>query len=209
MIDKQEFIKYCTKLCDKGLSPGYSGNVSVRQDDNVFITCSGKSLGDLTEDDIVQLDMQGNIINGKMKPSSEIIMHLAIYNKRNDFKSIIHCQAPKTSAFAVAGVPLSAPILSESILTIGEVPVVKYLMPSSAELAAEVSAYFEKYSAVLMANHGVILGGDSLKNAYYRMETLEYTAEVYLLSKILGRTNTLNPDEISDILALKTKHKVY
>jgi L-fuculose-phosphate aldolase len=97
-------------------------------------------------------------------------MHTLYYKKRPEMNAIIHCHAPKSSVFAVAGIPLNQPILAENIFTLGDIPVAKYYLPSSDYLANEVSAYFSSSDAVLMQNHGVILAAKDLRQAYYKME---------------------------------------
>ena len=135
---KKQIADIGKKLADKGLSPGFSGNISVRFEDKILVTPSGYSLGELEADDIVVLDFDFNIIEGNKKPSSESKMHALIYKKRPDLNALVHCHSPKASVFAVNGVPLVQPILAENIFTLGDIPVAKYYLPSSEELAQEV-----------------------------------------------------------------------
>lgn len=200
---KTELIKISKKLTDKGMSPGYSGNVSVRYGRYFLVTPSGFALDDLTEKDIVLIDENFKVIDGKQKPSSESKMHLEIYKLRNDIKAIIHCHAPKSSAFSAAGIPLSEAILAENIYSLGPIPIAGYNTPSSDELAQDTASYFKEADIVLMQNHGVVLGAKDLKEAFYKMDTVEYFAEVYLYSKILGGAKKLNPKQIKEIENLK------
>lgn len=193
------------RLYEKGFSPGFSGNISVKHGDKIFITPSGFNLGDVGENDVVEIDFNGNAVGQNLKPSSERFMHIEIYKRRPDVSSIIHCHAPKSSAFAVAGIPLSAPILAENVFTIGPVPIVEYSLPSTTELAIKTADCFLSHDAVLMANHGVTVVGKNIEEAYYKTETLEYYADVFLLSKILGRSNELPDEEVQKILDLKNK----
>lgn len=202
---KQQIVDTGKKLSEKGLSPGFSGNLSVRYGKYFLVTPSGLPLGDFLKEDIVLIDKDFKIIDGKRTPSSEAKMHLEIYALRPDLNAILHCHAPKVSAFAVANVPLSQPVLAESVFHLGEIPVAKYHMPSTIEVAKETARHFEKSDVVLMQNHGVVLGAKSLYDAYYKMETVEYTAEVILNSKILGTPKELTPEEIQDIINLKIK----
>jgi len=191
------------RLYKKGFSPGFSGNISIRHGDKIFITPSGFNLGDINENDVVEIDFNGNPVKQNVKPSSEKFMHIEIYKRRPDINSIIHCHAPKSSAFAVAGMPLNAPILAENVFTLGSVPIVEYSLPSTLKLAIKTADCFLSHDAVLMANHGVTISGKNIEEAYYKMETLEYYAEVFLLSKILGRSNELSNEEVQKILELK------
>lgn len=200
---KQELVDIGKKLYDKGLSPGFSGNLSIRHGKYFLVTPSGFPLGDFTKEDVVLIDKDFNIIEGKRKPSSESKMHIEIYAIRPDFGAIVHCHAPKASAFAISDVPLSQPVLAESVFHLGNVPVAKYHMPSTIEVAKETAKYFDLNDVVLMQNHGVVLGAKTLYNAYYKMETVEYTAEVILNTRILGNPKELNPQQIQDIIELR------
>ncbi len=204
-ILKQQLIDTGKKLYEKGLSPGFSGNLSVRYGKYFLVTPSGFPLCEFQKDDVVLIDKEFKVIDGKRKPSSEAQMHLEIYAIRPDFEAIVHCHAPKASAFAVANIPLSQPVLSESILHLGEIPIAKYHTPSTIKLAKETAKYFNSSDVILMQNHGVVLGAKSLYEAYYKMETVEYTAEVILNAKILGGGKELNPQQVQDIIDLRLK----
>lgn len=200
---KQQLVDTGKKLYEKGLSPGFSGNLSIKYNKYFLVTPSGFPLGDFQKEDVVLIDKDFKVIDGKSKPSSEAKMHLEIYAIRPDFGAIIHCHAPKASAFAVADVPLSQPVLAESIFHLGNIPIAKYHMPSTIEVAKETARHFVSSDVVLMQNHGVVLGAKNLYDAYYKMETVEYTAEVILNAKILGGGKELNPQQIQDIIELR------
>ena len=203
---KKQISDIGKKLVDKGLSPGFSGNISARFDDKILVTPSGYSLGELSADDIVVLDFNFNVIDGNKKPSSESKMHAFIYKKRPDLNALIHCHSPKASVFAVNGVPLIQPILAENIFTLGDIPVAKYFLPSSDELAQEVSSFFDLHDCVLMQNHGVIVGGKDLRTAFYRMDTVEYYAEVCILANLTGKPIELSGDQKREIIELRKRH---
>ena len=126
-------------------------------------------------------------------------MHIEIYKSRNDINSIIHAHPPKATAFAVAGISFDSPILSEAYVTLEQVPVAKYATPSSTELAKILADYFLKNDSVLLANHGVVVGGKKLKETFYKLETLELYAEVSLYSKILGNKNELAFENLQEL----------
>ena len=203
---KKQIADIGKRLADKGLSPGFSGNISVRFEDKILVTPSGYSLGELEADDIVVLDFDFNMIEGDKKPSSESKMHALIYKKRSDLNAWIHCHSPKASVFAVNGVPLIQPILAENIFTLGDIPVAKYFLPSSDELAAEVSSFFDVHDCVLMQNHGVIVGGKDLRTAFYKMDTVEYYAEVCILANLTGKPCELSDEQKREIIELRKRH---
>ena len=200
---KKQIADIGKKLADKGLSPGFSGNISVRFEDKILVTPSGYSLGELEADDIVVLDFDFNIIEGDKKPSSESKMHALIYKKRPDLNALVHCHSPKASVFAVNGVPLVQPILAENIFTLGDIPVAKYYLPSSGELAQEVCSFFDVHDCVLMQNHGVIVGGKDLRTAFYKMDTVEYYAEVCILANLTGKPCELSDEQKREIIELR------
>ncbi len=196
-------IKYGKKLGQKNCTPGTSGNISVRLGKNIMISASGSALGDLRPEDVVIMDFGTNLIKGKKKPSSEKHLHARIYEMRPDINAIIHCHAPYVSSFAVAHIPLSKPIISENVFYFGEIPLADYAMPSSNDLVEFTSKFFDKHDAVLMANHGIIIGGKDIKDAYYKMETAEAYAQIYLNSFILGGSHDLSQKHIEEIYELR------
>lgn len=200
---KRSLIKCGRKLGEKNLSPGTSGNISIRHNNSILISASGSALPDLGFDDIVIMDFNSKVIKGKKKPSSEKHLHAKIYEMRPDINAIVHCHAPYVSSFAVSHIPLSKPIISENVFYFGEIPLAQYAMPSSDELVEYTAKYFDHCDAVLMANHGIIIGGKNLEDAYYKMETAETYAQIYLNSVILGGSVDLSKEHIEEIQGLR------
>ena len=200
---KSKIIEYGKKLSQKNMSPATSGNISARFEDKILITASGTCLSELSFDDIVLIDENANVVEGNKKPSSEKNLHIAIYQIRPDINAIVHCHSPYISAFAVCRIPLSKPIISENVFYFGEIPVADYALPGSNKLVENTAKYFEKHNAVLLANHGIIIGGTDLKNAYYLTETAETYAQIYLNSLLLGGPKELSKKEIEEIYTLR------
>jgi len=204
---KQQIIKFGKKLGEKNMSPGTSGNISVRYNENVLITASGSYLGEMTEDEIVLIDKNTNVIDGNKKASSEKNLHNKIYELRPDINAIIHCHSPYVSSFAVCHKPLSKPLISENVFYFGEIPVAEYGLPGSEKLVENTAKFFSKHNAVLMANHGIIIGAKDLKNAYYLMETAETFAQIYINSLIIGNAQELTKKDIEEIYELRKAMK--
>lgn len=196
-------IEYGKRLGEKNYSPGTSGNISIRFENNIMISASGSALGYLESEDVVIMDFDANLISGEKKPSSEKHLHAKIYEMRPDIGAIIHCHAPYVSSFAVAHIPLSKPIISENVFYFGEIPLADYAMPSSDDLVNFTAKYFDRHDAVLMANHGIIIGGKDIKDAYYKMETAETYAQIYLNSILLGGSFDLSKEHIEEIYELR------
>lgn len=202
---KSLIVKIGKMLYDKDLTSGTSGNISVLSDGKMYITGTGTALGMLTENDIVETDLEGVETDRKKRASSEKHLHLAIYKLRKDLKAIIHCHSPFLTTFAACRKELSAPIISENILYFGKIPLAEYAMPSSQELVENTSKMFADYETVLMANHGVITAADNLLNAFFKIETAETYAKTYIYSKFAGNPVLLNGKEISDLEVLRAK----
>lgn len=200
---KNNIIKYGDIIDAKNYSPGTSGNISVRIDDKIIITASGSSNGDLAYEDLITIDFEGNTIEGDKKASSEKMLHVEFYKKRPDINAVIHVHPPFLSGFAAAHKALDEPIMAENVYYFGKIPLAKYAMPSSAELVKETSLYFDKFNAVLMANHGFIVGDTNLEQAYLKLELAESYAQVVLNTKILGGAVLLNEKQVEEIEALK------
>lgn len=200
---KNEIIKYGNMIDRKNFSPGTSGNISVRYGDNILITSSGSTNGDLCIEELILIDFDGNAIDGDKKASSEKFMHIEFYKKRQDINAIIHVHPPYLSSFAAARQSLEEPIMAENVFYFGKIPLADYALPSSMELTHNTAKYFEEYNAVLMANHGFVVGDTDLKQAYLKLEIAESYAQIVLNAKLLGGAVLLNDKEVAEILALK------
>ncbi len=198
-----ELIKYGKLAGEKNYTPGYSGNLSARFGDNVIITTSGSANGYLTEDDFVVIDYDGKVVSGNGKPSSEKFLHLEFYKKRPDVNYVIHVHPVYLSAFASVGKDLSAPVMPENIFYFGSIPLAEYGLPGSMDLVVKTAEFFNKYDAVLMANHGVIIGSKTLHDAYMKLELAESYAQTIAVCEILGGPKHLTNEQVNEIIALK------
>lgn len=165
---------------DGGLVAACDGNISYRRDDGlIVITPSGLPKGELRPKDLLVVDIEGTVIEGTGKPSSETALHLTIYRKRQDVRAIIHAHPVTATALTVAGIPFAADIVTEGAMVLGAVPTVPYAPPGSSALAEGCGAAAETASAFLMERHGAVTVGADLKEAFYRMDTLEAVAKMY------------------------------
>lgn len=202
---KNEILYWSKRLYQKGMSPAKSGNISIKTAEGILITASGTCLNDMDENDIVLIDYDGNVKQGNKKPSSEKIMHSEIYTQRDDINAIIHCHCPLITAFAVAGIPMKKPILPDFALMYEEIPLIPYFCPSSIELASEVGKYFKSNNAVLLKNHGVVLGADTLQNAFYEIESIRAYVETYFGAEVLGGAKSLSKKAVTEIKNIYSK----
>jgi L-fuculose-phosphate aldolase len=181
------------------------GNISVKVGPNeIWTTPTGVSKGYMTPDMMVKMDLSGNILSGKMKPSSEVKMHLRVYNDNPEVHSVVHAHPPIATSFAIAGIPLDKPVLPEAIVLLGNVPVAPYALPGTQEVPDSIAPYCQTHNAVLLANHGALTWGRDLMEAYFRMESLEHYANILMYSnQILKKANELNRSQIDDLIKIR------
>lgn len=201
---KNELIEYGRMAGDKNYTPGISGNLSARCGDMVVITSSGVANGYLTENDFAVVDFDGNAIEGE-KPSSERMLHIEFYKKRPEMNYVMHVHSPYLTAFASAGIELDDKISPEIIYCFEKIPLAEYSIPGSKELVEKTSKYFENYDVVLMANHGVIIAGKDIKDAFYKLDLCENYAKTVICAKLLGGARILPEEEVEKIYLLRQK----
>jgi L-fuculose-phosphate aldolase len=181
-----EIIKVCRKLDGKGLIAASDGNVSCRAGrDCMLITPSGVSKGDIEPEEIAKTSLQGNLPEGPMRPSNEILMHVQVYSMRPDVSAIVHAHPPMATAFTLAGFPFNSKVLPEVWLMLGEVPVAPYATPSTDEVPQSIEPYIPGSRAILLKRHGAITFGSSLMEACMRMEKLEHCAKILFYASML------------------------
>lgn len=200
---KSDIIKYGKIAGDRNLTPGISGNISVRCDDKIVITSSGSANSFLETDDLCTVDFKGNLIEGEKNPSSEKFLHIEFYKQRNDINAICHFHSPYLTAFALSGIGMSEKINPEIIYCFGEIPIAEYALPGSDELVKKVSKFYNSYDVIIMANHGVISGGKDIKDAFLKLELCENYAKSLVLSKFLGGAKILTENQVKEINMLK------
>jgi len=192
-------------LYDRSYVVASDGNVSIRlSEDRVLATPTMMCKGRMTEADLAITDMDGKALTDK-KASSELAMHLLVYKMRPDIKAVCHAHPPNGTAFAVAGLAIDKPILSEVILTLGCVPLTDYGTPSTDELTEAMKPFVQHHNALLMANHGAVAYGENLWQAFDRLETLEHTAKIAILAKALGGANDLPQEAIGKLIEIREK----
>ena len=174
---KQQICDIGKRIYDRGMVASNDGNISVKISENEFLcTPTGVSKGFMTPEYICKINSDGKVLeaNEGFRPSSEIKMHLRVYKERPDVKSVVHAHPMYATSFAIAGIPLTDPIMPEAVISLGAVPIAEYGTPSTEEIPDAVSKYLQDFDAVLLENHGALSYGDSLLNAYHNMESLEF-----------------------------------
>lgn len=199
MSIRQDIIDGCLTLNAKGINQGTSGNISVRDGDQMLITPSGIPYEDMTPDMIVAVPLNGAPGDG-LKPSSEWHFHHAILNARPDVNAVVHAHPAHATAVSIQRRPIPACHYMVAAFGGADVPLAGYERFGSEALSSEVTQALLNRDGCLMANHGATTVGDSLAKAMWRMEELETLARQYLLSQIGGEPVILSDDEIAQAL---------
>jgi L-fuculose-phosphate aldolase len=204
---KKNIIIAGKRLYESGYVASNDGNISARIDEKYFlITPTGFSKGFMKITDLAMVDLNGRVIKGRQKPSSETKLHLRIYKERRDVGGICHAHPPYGTGFAVAGIPLDQNVLPEVIISLGSIPLVKYGTPGTDEFCETLIPVLRQYDAFLLANHGALTVGSSVIDACNKMETLEHYAKILFVAKNLGKVCTLNADEVRKLIS---RRKIY
>ncbi len=186
---KKQICDIGKRIYNRNMVAANDGNISVKLNDNEFLcTPTGVSKGFMTPEYICKVDAKGNVIqaNGNFRPSSEIKMHMRVYEKRPDVGSVVHAHPVYATSFAIAGIPLTQPIMPEAVIALGCVPIAPYGTPSTMEIPDAVEPYLEHFDAVLLESHGALTWSTDLLAAYLKMESVEFYAQLLYQSKMLG-----------------------
>ena len=196
------------RVYDRGMVAANDGNFSVKLNDNEFLcTPTGVSKGFMTPEYICKVDKEGKLIqaNGNFRPSSEIKMHMRVYKERPDVKAVVHAHPIYATSFAIAGIPLTQPIMPEAVIALGCVPIAEYGTPSTHEIPDAVEEWLPYYDAVLLENHGALTWSTDLFAAYHKMESLEFYAELLYKSKMLGGPKEFDKENIKKLYEIRRK----
>lgn len=207
---KEQMCEIGRRVYDRGMVASNDGNFSVKLNDHAYLcTPTGVSKGFMTPEYICKVDENCEVLeaNPGFQPSCEVKMHMQVYRNRPDIRAVVHAHPPYATTFAIARMPLDKPIVSEAVIALGPVPVADYATPSTGEVPEAVAKYVKDFDAMLLANHGALAYGDSLMNAYYKMESLEYYARLLYQSMQLGKAVELTDAEVDRLYdAFHLKH---
>ncbi|MEE2637682.1 MAG: class II aldolase/adducin family protein [Acidobacteriota bacterium] len=206
---RADIVEIGRRLHACGFVASNDGNISVRLDDDRLLTTpTGVSKGFMTPDMMVTTDLTGRKLTGDREASSELLMHLAVYEHRPEISAVVHAHPPTATGFAVAGIPLDKAVLAEVVTTLGSIPIAEYGTPSTHELADAVRQYIKVHDGLLLANHGAVTVAQGLFPAYYKMETLEHFARISLVARQLGRERVLSREEVNRLQGLRDRYGI-
>ena len=207
---KKAIIDIGQRMYVRGFVAANDGNISIKTGDNeVWATPTGVSKGYMKKKMLVKVDLEGNVLEGTYKPSSELKMHLRAYRENGTLGGVCHAHPPICTSFAAAGIPLDSPILAEAVITLGNVPIAPYAELGTEAVSEAVAPYCHAHNGVLLANHGAVTWAEEPYAAYYRLESMEYYAKILLITdKLLGRQNQLSDEQIERLIAMREKFGV-
>jgi ribulose-5-phosphate 4-epimerase/fuculose-1-phosphate aldolase len=189
-------------IFERGLTPGSSGNISVRLEDGGWVTTpTNASLGFLDPARLSRLDREGRLVSGD-PPTKEIPLHGALYETRRDAGAIVHLHS--THSVAVSMLPeidplaVLPPLTAYYLMRVGQTALVPYYRPGDPAVAGAIRGLAGQYSAILLANHGPVVAGATLEAAVYATEELEETAKLYLLLRGLN-PRCLSPEQVAEL----------
>lgn len=191
----------------RGLISANSGNISAKLgDDQVVITPSGLCKGRLSEEDLVIIDLNGNMVKSsprrKLKISSETPMHLEVYRQRPDVRGVIHAHPVHAVALTIADIPFPLDVVPEVLEVLGEVPTTRFAVPSTNDNALAIRALIGAHDAILLRNHGALTVGRDLDEALINLERIESVAHTFYVAHALGSVNRLPAEFVPQLAEL-------
>lgn len=207
---REEIVRVCRLMHERGYVTATDGNVSVRLSRNrILSTPSGFSKGFLTPEQLVVTDLKGRKIpshepaSRDLKPTSELLMHLEAYRQRPDIGAVIHAHPPICVALSIAGISLAKCLLPEVVVTLGLIPTTEYATPSSAEGPRVIRDLIVNHDALILQRHGTLTVGKDPFDAYLKLEKVEHLAYVTLILRQLGRETPLPPEEVAKLVRMR------
>ena len=200
--ERTDVASYCQRLGRSGLTPGSSGNISIfnRAQGLAAMSPSSMAYDSISAADVVVMDVEQQVVEGKHRPSSEYAMHLNCYKHRQDINAVVHTHAPNVTTMAVLAWELPAVHYMLAMAGRATVPCVPYSIFGSDELAEATVKYLEGGYAVLLESHGALTAGPNNTYAYDLTEHLEFCAGIYLKAKSVGEPKILSAQQIDDVV---------
>lgn len=203
---KQAILEAGRRLYQRAYVAANDGNISARMDDGtVWATPTGVSKGFMTEDMLVRLTPEGEILEGSRKVSSEIAMHLAVYRKNPDLGGIVHAHSPAATAFATQGRDFDMAVSLETAVQLGVIPCAPYAVTGSKKLAENAASYCEEFNGCFLEHHGAVTWGADVTQALFRTECLEHTIIMYEHMRALGQVRLLTEAQLTELEAVRKR----
>ena len=197
---KREIVKYSKLASVMGLTPNTQGNISARDPETGYIAVTPHDLSYdvMTWEDIVVVDLDGNKVEGRLDPSSETPVHLAVYRARPDVFGVVHTEPVYTNCFGAIGMPIEPVVVALLVDIGGSVPVMPFMSSGSSEFGDEMVRVMGDRNGVIWGNHGLLTHGPDLDHAFRRTVIIENVAHIYYLTLSLGRTPVILDRSVLD-----------
>ena len=197
------FLRVCEKLASRLFVTSCGGNLAWKlEEDLLLITPTKMNKADILREDLVFINMEGQVVEGSRRPSGEMPMYLKFFRMRQDIVSVIHCHPPAVCAFAISKEKnwLMRPIYPETTIEVGPVPMVPYGEPLTEQLASNFEPFLPRYDSFIMQNHGLVtMTRDGIKGTLLKVELLEMSAQSILLTLEAGEINELDRTAVRDL----------
>lgn len=196
-------------LWTRGMVAANDGNISVRlSTGEILCTPTGVSKGYLTPDKIAKIAPDGRVLESlaPYRPSSEVRMHLRVYETSTEVGAVVHAHPMYGTVFAIKGEALTRPMMPESVIAMPEIPLAAYGTPSTDAVPDSVTPYVATHSVCLLEQHGALSWGTDLMAAYLAMERLEYTAKITFLLRLIGGERDLPEDEVATLVSMRAQY---
>ncbi len=202
--ERKEVTEYGRQMSSSGLSKGTSGNISIYDPESGYMAISPSGLGyfETEPEDVVVMDLKGNIIDGSRKPSSEHALHTIMYLNRPDARAVVHTHSIFCTTIACLNIPLKAVHYVIGGAGVAEVPCAEYATFGTKQLSENVQKALSvnKSKAVLLANHGLVTSGPSLAKAFGLAVNLEFVAEMQWRASCIGTPMVLSNEEMDTVM---------
>jgi len=206
---RQEICTVGRWMYERSFAVACEGNLSVRLGpDRILVTPSGACKGRMAPEDLLITDLNGDVVRGTGRPSSEMPMHLLYYRSRPEVRAVCHAHPPTATGFAAAGRGLEEAVLPEVVVCLGRIPLAPYGTPGTPELSAGLEPLVPYHDAILLENHGVVTCGQDLATAYSRLEMVEQFARILLVAESVGGPRLLPRAEIQKLIAARARYGV-
>ncbi len=205
---RRQVADYSQRLWKKGWVANHDGNLTVRVDDGrLLATPTAVSKGAITEEDVLVLDLEsGGVISGRGRPFSELYMHQEIYWQRGDVGAVIHAHPPVLCSFSVAGIEVDPGIMPEPVVSLGpRIPLAPPAQPGSIQARHQLRALALLFDVILLGNHGPVVAGTDLEQAFLRLELAEHVADIQQRAIWLGGAQRIPERFVASLLKSRRK----
>ena len=201
---RKDIVDVVRKMYETKLVNAYEGNVSIRVEDRIFITPGSVNKGVVTEDMILEVDIDGDLlVPSEYKPSSESKLHYAIYKKRPGVKAVVHNHSIFATSYAVARIPIDTKSVPEMVVLFGTIPVFSYGTPGTPEVYMDLDKYSDETDVFLLANHGLVAVADDAWSAYEKAAAVEKTAQILIMSNMIGGEHKIEDEKLEELYVMR------